>query len=264
MDSPDDKDAAAMPGASAAGTEADDAPECTADSARPRWLRRDIARGMRMVMPVLPGMIAFALAVGAAAAAKGLSLLQSVLMNALVFAGASQLVALEVWPRHFTLGVVAGLALVVATVNARLLLITASLQPGLRHLPAWQVYPLLHITTDLAWLITMRAQRDGASAASVFLGSSLVLLTMWMAVTTLGFGLGALVGDPRRFGLDLVMPIFFAAMLVPLWRGASPAIPWLVAGAVAVAVRELFGGWYFVVAGAFAGMLVGGFLDDDD
>lgn len=264
MNSPHDKDADARPGANAGGAEADAAPECTADGVPPPWLRRDVSRGMRMVLPVLPGMIAFALAVGAAAAAKGLSLLQSVLMNALVFAGASQLVALEVWPRHFTLGVIAGLALVVATVNARLLLITASLQPGLCHLPAWQIYPLLHITTDPAWLITMRAQREGASAPSVFLGASLVLLTMWMTVTTLGFGLGALVGDPRRFGLDLVMPIFFAAMLVPLWRGARPAIPWLVAGVVAIAVQKLFGGWYFVVAGALAGMLVGGFLDGGD
>lgn len=228
------------------------------------WSRGDIARGVRLALPVLPGMIAFALAVGAAAAAKGLSLLHSVLMNALVFAGASQLVALEIWPQRFTTAAVAGMALVVATVNARILLITASLQPSLRHLPAWQLYPLLHITTDPAWLITMRAQREGASVPSVFLGASLILLAVWMSVTTLGFLLGALVGDPRRFGLDLVMPIFFATMLVPLWRGARGAVPWVAAGAVAIAVQKIFGGWYFVVAGAVAGMLVGGFLDEPD
>lgn len=264
MTSPDNKhpDAAANPPKARTGAEATTG--STADVAEPLWLRRDIVRGMRMVLPVLPGMIAFALAVGAAAAAKGLSLLQSVLLNALVFAGASQLVALEIWPQRFTVGVIVGLAVVVATVNARLLLITASLQPDLRFLPAWQVYPLLHITTDPAWLISMRARREGASVASVFLGASLVLLTMWMSVTTIGFLLGALVGDPRRFGLDLVMPIFFAAMLVPLWRGTRPAIPWFVAGAVAVAVQKIFGGWYFVVAGAVAGMLAGGFLSDAD
>lgn len=258
---PHDKDAEAAPDAGSDGRET---PGRGAGEAVSRWLRRDIGRGMRMVLPVLPGTIAFALAVGAAAAAKGLSLLQSVLMNAFVFAGASQLVALEIWPRQFTAAAVAGMALVVATVNARILLITASLQPSMRHLPAWQVYPLLHITTDPAWLITMRAQREGASVASVFLGASLVLLTVWMAVTTLGFSLGALVGDPRRFGLDLVMPVFFATMLVPLWRGARSAIPWVVAGAVAVGVQKTFGGWYFVVAGAVAGMVVGGFLDDSD
>lgn len=261
MESSHDKGTEAAP---AVGLDAGRLPADDPDGTKPHWLRRDIIRGMRMVLPVLPGMIAFALAVGAATAAKGLLLLQSVLMNAFVFAGASQLVALEVWPQRFTAGVIVGLALVVATVNARLLLITASLQPQMRGLPAWQVYPLLHITTDPAWLITIRAQREGASVPSVFLGASLILLTMWMVTTTFGFWLGALVGDPRRFGLDLVMPIFFAAMLVPLWHGARPAIPWFVAGAVAVAVQKFFGGWYFVVAGAAAGMLVGGFLDEPD
>lgn len=256
MDQEDRSNAAEAPASDPAGSGADPA-------IAPHWSLRDIKSGMRMILPVLPGMITFGLAVGAAAAAKGLTLLQSVLMNAFVFAGASQLVALEVWPRAFTAGTVLGLALVVATVNARILLITAALQPSLRHLPAWQLYPLLHITTDPAWLITLRAQREGASVASVFLGASLVILVTWMAASTAGFWLGALVGDPRRYGLDLVMPIFFAAMLVPLWRSARGAIPWVIAGAVAVTVQQLFGGWYFVVAGAVAGMLVGGFIHDD-
>ena len=230
----------------------------------PRWSRADLELGARLALPVLPGLVAFALAVGAAAAAKGLSLLNSVLMNVLVFAGASQLVALEVWPQHFTIGAIAGLALVVATVNARILLITAALHPLFRNLPAWQVYPLLHITTDPAWLITMRAQRKGGSPVSIFLGASLVLASAWMTASTTGFLFGALAGDPRRFGLDLVMPIFFATMLVPLWRGARKAIPWIAAGAVAVAVQQLFGGWYFVVAGAVAGCAIAGFIDDSD
>jgi 4-azaleucine resistance transporter AzlC len=230
----------------------------------PQWGRADIELGLRLALPVLPGMVTFGLAVGAAAAAKGLSLLNSVLMNALVFAGASQLVALEVWPQYFTVGAIAGLAFVVATVNARILLITASLQPFFRGLPAWQLYPLLHITTDPAWLIAMRARREGGSLTGVFLGASLVIVVAWMAASTTGHLFGALAGDPRRFGLDLVMPIFFAAMLVPLWRGARGAIPWIAAGAVAVATQQLFGGWYFVVAGALAGSVLGGFIDEPD
>ena len=164
-----------------------------------QWSRADLELGARLALPVLPGLIAFALAVGAAAAAKGLSLLNSVLMNAFVFAGASQLVALEVWPERFTIGAIAGLALVVATVNARILLITAALQPTFRDLPAWQLYPLLHITTDPAWLITMRAQRESGSPVSIFLGASLVLVVVWMAASTAGYLFGALAGDPRRF-----------------------------------------------------------------
>lgn len=231
---------------------------------RALWSLADFRLGARLALPILPAMITFGLAVGAAAAAKGLTLLHSVLMNALVFAGASQLVALDVWPQRFTAGAIAGLALVVATVNARILLITASLQPSFRSVPAWQVYPLLHLTTDPAWLITMRARREEGSPASVFLGASLSFLLVWMAASTAGYLLGAIAGDPRRYGLDLVMPIFFAAMLVPLWRGARGAVPWIVAGAVAVTTQQLLGGWYFVVAGALAGSVLGGFIDEPD
>jgi len=33
---------------------------------------------------------------------------------------------------------------------------------------------------------------------------------------------------------------------------------------VAVAVHQIAGGWWFIVAGAVAGSVVGGFLDDGD
>jgi predicted branched-subunit amino acid permease len=42
--------------------------------------------GARLSLPILPAVTTFGLAVGAAAAAKGLSLLHSVMMNALIFA----------------------------------------------------------------------------------------------------------------------------------------------------------------------------------
>jgi predicted branched-subunit amino acid permease len=85
---------------------------------------------------------------------------------------------------------------------------------------------------------------------------------VWMSATMAGYLAGALIADPRRYGIDLVMPIFFAAMLVPLWRGARRSIPWLVAGVVALIVQHFVGGWWFIVVGAIAGSIAGGFLDD--
>ena len=60
------------------------------------------------------------------------------------------------------------------------------------------------------------------------------------------------------------MPIFFAAMLIPLWRGPRRAAAWAVAGAVALLVQQFIAGWWFIVAGAVAGSVAGGFLDDRD
>jgi predicted branched-subunit amino acid permease len=209
-------------------------------------------------------MMAFGLAVGATAERKGLSFVDNLVMNAFVYAGMSQLIAMEAWPEQFTVGALGALALLCLTFNARMLLMSAALHPWLGAAPAWRIYPTLHVLTDPSWLIAMRYRAGGGSDVGVFLGSSVVLAIAWVSATALGYVGGALIADPRRYGIDLVMPIFFAAMLVPLWRGSRRAIPWIVAGAVAVAVHHLAGGWWFIVAGAVAGSVVGGFIDDAD
>jgi predicted branched-subunit amino acid permease len=127
-----------------------------AAAAKPDWSLAGLRFGALLALPVLPGMIAFGIAVGATAARKGFSLVDSVLMNALVYGGASQMVAMEVWPDRITLASLAALALLTATVNARMLLIGASLRPWLGPLPSWQAYPMLHLSTDPGWLIAMR------------------------------------------------------------------------------------------------------------
>jgi predicted branched-subunit amino acid permease len=228
----------------------------------PHWSFAGFNLGLRLALPVLPGMVAFGLAVGATASRKGLSLIDSMLMNGLVYAGAAQMVVMEMWPQHITATVIATFAFVVATVNARLLLITASLHPWFGALPPRQVYPALHLATDAGWLVAMRYRAEGGSDAGVFLGSSVMLWLVWMAATIVGYALGTLIADPRRYGIDLVMPIFFAAMLVPLWRGRRRALAWGTAGAVALLVQHLLDGWWFIIAGAVAGSVAGGFLDD--
>jgi predicted branched-subunit amino acid permease len=139
---------------------------------------------------------------------------------------------------------------------------SASLQPWLRGLPHWQIYPGLHILTDPSWLISMSYRAKGGSDAGVYFGASTVLALAWMGAITAGYLAGALIADPRRYGIDLVMPIFFSAMLIPLWRGTRRSVPWVVAGVVALIVQQLIGGWWFIVAGAIAGSVAGGFLDD--
>jgi 4-azaleucine resistance transporter AzlC len=219
---------------------------------------------MRLALPILPAMIAFGLAVGATAARKGFSFVDNLVMNVVVYAGMSQLVAMEAWPQQLTFGALLALAVLSATVNARMLLMSAALYPWLKSSPPWRIYPTLHVLADPSWLIAMRYRAQGGSDAGILLGSSVALAIAWVAATCIGHIGGTMIADPRRYGIDLVMPIFFAAMLIPLWRGARPAMAWLVAGVVAVAVHQLAGGWWFMVAGAVAGSVVGGFLDDAD
>jgi predicted branched-subunit amino acid permease len=233
--------------------------------AAPTWSLEGLALGARLALPILPGMIAFALAVGATAARKGFTLLEFVLMNGSVYAGASQIVAMEVWPERMTFTAVVAIALLTATVNARLLLMGASLRPWLAPLPSWQSYPILHLTTDPGWLIAIRYRSEGGNDVAVFAGGSLIIFATWMAGSLAGYLLGALVTEPRKLGIDLVMPIFFATLLIPLWHSAPRvrrAMGWIVAGVIALAVERLWHGWWFIIVGALAGALAEGLAED--
>jgi 4-azaleucine resistance transporter AzlC len=236
----------------------------TEQKTSPPWTLAGFNLGMRLALPILPGMIAFGLAVGATAARKGFSFVESLAMNVFVYAGMSQLVAMEAWPERVTFGAIAALMVLMITVNARMLLMSAALYPWLGSSSPWRIYPTLHVLADPSWIIAMRYRSNGGSDAGVLLGSSVLLAVAWIGASSVGYVGGTLIADPRRYGIDLVMPIFFAAMLIPLWRGSRRAVAWIVAGVVAVAVHQLAGGWWFIVAGAVAGSVVGGFLDDGD
>jgi hypothetical protein len=56
-----------------------------------------LRRGARAAFAITLGLAPFGLVVGVVADARGLSLLETLLMSGLVFAGTSQLVALELW-----------------------------------------------------------------------------------------------------------------------------------------------------------------------
>jgi predicted branched-subunit amino acid permease len=231
--------------------------------AAPYWSLSGLAEGAWRTAPLLPGTVIFAMAFGTVAAQKNLTLAETVLMNALVFTGAAQLVAVEVWTSPLTLGTIASLATITAIVSARFVLMGASLRPWLGPLPAWQVYPALLLTTDATWIVGMRYRADGGGDASIYAGAGLALWAVWVTAVIPGYLLGAFVADPKRFGFDLMLPIFFMAMLVQIWRGPRRAVGWAIAGGVALVAAQLIEGWWFIVIGAVVGSIAGGFIDDE-
>jgi predicted branched-subunit amino acid permease len=228
------------------------------------WTAVGFARGVRLAAIVMPAMAMFGVAFGAVAAQKGLMLFEAVPMSALVFAGASQFVALELWEDHMTASGIVALGVITATVNLRFLLMSATLRPWLGESPTWHSYPALALMTDPGWLLITRYRSAGGVDSAVFLGSGIALWLVWIAATAAGFAFGMRIVHPERFGLDLVMPCFFIVMLVPLWRGPRHAVPWLAAGTVALLSVELVPDWWSIVAGAAAGSLVAAILDGSD
>ncbi len=97
--------------------------------------RHEFLDGFRLIVPILIAQTPFGFIVGATSVQKGLSVLEATIMSATVFAGAGQMLALEVWhqPKAWLLVMLAA-----ASVNIRFLLQTASIGPKISHFPPFK------------------------------------------------------------------------------------------------------------------------------
>ncbi len=207
---------------------------------------------------LLPGFASFPFGVGfgVAAAQKGLSAFEVWLMSFTVFAGTSQMVALDLWAQPLPL---VAIAVSVFVANLRYFVVGAALQP---HLPAlrWYQLPLVwHLTVDQNWAVNIAEYRRDRGDLGRFFGGGFVLVCIWSGSTLLGhLAAGGVLSDPtaaRRLGLDFVGVAVFVVVATILFRGRRDLAPWAVAIIVALVAKALIGGnWYIVVGGLTGGL----------
>ncbi|TDR85386.1 AzlC family ABC transporter permease [Enterovirga rhinocerotis] len=227
-------------------------------SAPPALTFSGCLQGARIVLPTLPGVAAFAIAFGAGSVQKGLTVWESVAASFFVTAGTAQLLSLELWRDHWTFGSLLTIAAVTATVNARFILMGASLQPWLRGISVPVQAASLFLLFEASWLAAEKHRAQGGRDVGVFIGAGIVSWLAWTAATVPGYWIGTLVADPKRFGLDLVLPCFLASLAVVLWRGPRRSgVPWAIAAVVAFLTQTLVPGYVFIVAGSIAGAVAG-------
>ncbi len=173
--------------------------------------RQLVWTGFKQLVPLSVFVVVFGVAFGLAAAQSGLSAPAIIAMSTLVFAGASQFAALESWGPQVSL---LTLVITVFAINARHLLMGATLYPWLRHLPTRKRYGVMLVASDANWALSMQAFSRGQPGLGLLLGGGLALWSFWIFGTWLGVFFGSVIQDPERFGLDMVMGCFLLAMVV--------------------------------------------------
>lgn len=229
---------------------------------------REFCRGLKKSIPMLLGIIPFALVLGAQATQKGFSILEVPLLTGLNFAGGSEFAIIEVWTQPPQL---LFLILITFLVNSRHILMGASLAPFIRHLPNRKALPLLFFMCDESWAmsITDAHKRNPDNpyvgfSVSFYIGLCFALYVMWVVFTTLGVSIGAQLGDITRFGFDMAFPAVFLVLLRGMWKNFKAAQPWLVSlVAAALAYHFLPQGWY-VLVGTLCGIASAFVLTGDD
>lgn len=208
------------------------------------------------LLPISLFVVAFGAAFGLAAVQKGIVPLEATLMSVLVFAGASQFAALELWGDQVAL-----LPLIAITfaINSRHLLMGASLYPMLREMRTTQRYGILLVLTDANWAVAAQDYQNGRRNLEVILGGGVVLWMAWLIGTLLGVYFGGLLQDPKSLGLDMVLGCFLLSMALGGRKNPRVILAWVVAGAAAMMAYWWLPPHTHVVVGALAGGVVGFF-----
>ncbi|PWB35206.1 branched-chain amino acid ABC transporter permease [Pseudomonas sp. SDI] len=198
--------------------------------------------------------IVFGVAFGLAAAQTGLDGASILLMSSLVFAGASQFAALDLWGQQVPL---VPLVVTVFAINARHLLMGATLYPWLRELPLAKRYGVMLVVSDANWAMSMQAFNSGKSGLGLLLGGGLALWSTWALGSWLGLYFGSAIHDPVSLGLDMVMGCFLLAMVVGGQKNLRMLVIWTVAALSSLLAYLYLPDNSHVVAGALAGGVLG-------
>ena len=195
----------------------------------------DFRIGLRDMLPQTPGTAAWGLMTGVAMAKSGLSILESLAMALLVFAGSSQLASLPL--------LVAGAPMwvVLATgfcVNLRFVVFSLHLRNYLIHLPLGRRLLTGYLTTDMSYaLLTRRfphaADDDAGRQAQLahLAGGCLANWLAWMVPSLLGIALANFV--PVHWGLGFAGILCLLGIMATLGTTRLRLVSAAVAGATA-------------------------------
>ncbi|MFC4245901.1 AzlC family ABC transporter permease [Natribaculum luteum] len=199
-------------------------------------MNRDLKAGVRDALPLLLGVVPFALVTGIAAAEAGLTSGQAVGMSLLVFAGASQLAALELLGETAPIVVVVGTAVVI---NLRMLMYSASIAPYFADYRQRTRAFLAYFLTDQAYAMAIAeyGDEDDRDERSYYLGVAASIWAVWIVGTFVGVVVGA--GVPESWGLSFAVPLVFLAILVPAMKSRPRTVAAAVGGIVAVVAAGL-------------------------
>jgi predicted branched-subunit amino acid permease len=210
--------------------------------------RTDFSDGFRHGLPVVLASAPFGLLFGA------FSIGESVLMSATVFAGASQMVGLELFGQTIAPWLI---VFSIFAVNFRHVLYSAALGRHTLHWTSFQRGFGFFFMTDPQFA---EAEKRGEGKKGLsfiwYMGMAVPIYVCWVSEAAIGAAFGNLIPDTHALGLDFLLPIYFLGLVMdfrkrPLWL---PIVA--VSGIVSTAAYYLIGSPWHVSIGALAGVIL--------
>jgi predicted branched-subunit amino acid permease len=197
----------------------------------------DFRAGFVEMLPACLGLVPFGLVCGVGAQAAGTDVLAAFGLATIIFSGAAQILALQLYAAGAPLAIV---VLTCFVLGLRLLMYSAAMAPHLASLsPRWQ-RGLAFVLTDQAFAAAIRrfnATHDPREGARYFAGCGAALWITWQTTNLAGYFAGNLI--PVSWSLDFAVPLCFIALVAPLMRGLPNVTAAVVAGVAVLAFAGL-------------------------
>lgn len=213
--------------------------------------RSGFTDGVLAMAPLLLAVFPFGLVLGVTAAGSAIGGGLGIATSPIIFAGAAQLVTVQLFDTGTSAIVVVITALVV---NIRHLMYSAAMAPHFSEWPKRSRLLLPYLLTDQAFALSIVRYEtidDPVYKRWFFIGSGLALWLPWQLATIAGVFLGAQI--PDSLGLGFAIPLVFLVLLIPAVQNRPGLIAAVVGGVVAVAASRVPYGLGLVI-GAVAGV----------
>ncbi|MCJ7994857.1 AzlC family ABC transporter permease [Rhizobium cremeum] len=216
-------------------------------------LRQEFRQGFHSILPLTVAVVPIGLVFGAVAATKGLSPMEAMLMSALVFAGGSQFVAMDIWTHPANIAALGAGALLV---NIRHVLMGTSISRHMASFSPRQKAMSMLLLADEIWAVAeFRARRQRLTPAWFF-GAALPFYATWVLSGLFGALVGRLVGDPAVIAMDFAFPAVFVILIAGFWRGSRTGLILVGSAVSALLVHRLTPGVWYILGGALGGVAV--------
>ena len=201
--------------------------------------RSDFTEGALKALPMIISAGPFAVLFGAVAVANGQTVAEAALMSATVYAGASQLVGIELFGQSVPMWVV---VLSILAVNFRHILYSAAITPFMDHFTLPQKLLSFFLLTDPQFAETLARGESGRSVSFAwYLGFGAMIYVPWVAMTAVGGLVGKAMGDPADWGIDVLLPIYFLGLVLGFRKRSNFLLIVIVSAVVSVVAQHLIG-----------------------
>lgn len=214
----------------------------------------EIQQAIIDTIPIMIGVIPFGITCGIMGITAGLQSWEVIFMSLLVFAGASQFVAIGM------LGAgISSWGLIVFTtllINLRHLLMGASLYTYLNKLPIHLQGLISFTMVDESYALTSSRLEKVGYSHYYQLGSSVALYLVWSISTFVGVYFANYIPNPLEWGLDFAIPATFLVLLLPRLNNYIAILVFLTAAIVSVVgILYVPGNWYIIISCLAASMI---------